>query len=555
MEHPRPHLRKTKIIVTLGTSSSDIETLKALILGGMDMARLTDRFVSDKQAVLDNLKAAVKATGIEVGVMISLRGSEMRVACLNPEESMTLNEGQIVTITTDRAYPDFGRTLYCNNTEFPSLVVPGDKLLIDFGKIVFSVVSLEETRAEEGRSVGERAYDVQCVVGAEETKETVKDSYDIKQHNILYRLNSTEVAAKAVDRGSPDPTPDQHQEVIRDEAVQPTKRSLAVICRVEHSCTLVNSKPLHISTHDDRPTPVSSTNDPEDVSNLIWAAENDIDAVVFKQIKDSKPSAIEADYRCLVNIQSRYSTAAARELVDMTDGCLIGRGALALETSLSEVCRIQKSVTALCNELAKPMIISTQLLESMSTSSAPSRSEVTDITNAVLDGCDALLLSGETAYGHHPVLTLQACSKICLETERSQEYARVNGLATLRRPRRLSVAENICYCAVQSVARVQAVLLICITEKGCSAQLLSKYKPSCPILAITNSRRTFKFLRIVRGVIPALMQDLSGDFISHAIQIAKEMKLAQPDDKVVYICGNADHFISGDTSTLRVSKA
>jgi pyruvate kinase len=518
----------------------------------MDMARLTDRFVSDKQAVLDNLKAAAKETGIEVGVMLSLRESEMRVACLNPEESLRLDEGQLVTITTDTAYPDSGRTIYCNNTEFPSLVVPRDKLLIDFGKIVFTVVSLEESSIEQGRLEAEGGEEY--VVGEEEAKEAGKDSSDIKKHNLLYRLNTPEVAGKAASRGSSEHRQDNHQEAMSAEVVQPKKGSLVVICRVEHNCTLVNSKPLHISTHDDRPTPISCTNDPEDVSNLRWAAENDIEAVVFKHMRDSKHSAIDADYRRLIGFQSRDSIAAIRELVDMTDGCLIGRGILALETSLSEVCRVQKGVTALCNELAKPMIISTQLLESMCTSTAPSRSEVTDITNAVLDGCDALLLSGETAYGRHPILALQACSKICLETERSQEYARVNALAMLRRPKGLSVAENICYCAVQSVTRVQAVLLICITEKGYSAQLLSKYKPPCPILAITNSRRTLKFLKIVRGVIPALMQDLSGDFISNAIQIAKELNLASPDDKVVYICGNPNQFISGDTSTLRVSR-
>jgi pyruvate kinase len=95
-------------------------------------------------------------------------------------------------------------------------------------------------------------------------------------------------------------------------------------------------------------------------------------------------------------------------------------------------------------------------------------------------------------------------------------------------------------------------VIICISETGRSVQLLSKYKPPCPILALTTNLRTLKYLRIVRGVIPALMQDLTGDFISKAFQKARELNLARPDDYVVCIGGGSDSFDSGET--LRINK-
>jgi pyruvate kinase len=313
---------------------------------------------------------------------------------------------------------------------------------------------------------------------------------------------------------------------------------------------------MHISPHDDRPHPISYSNDVEDIKNIRWAIDNDIDVVVFKQVRDTNDFVDygSESYRRFIGIQNKDNIALSRELVDMTDGCLIGRGMLALETSHSEVCRVQKDVASYCNQEAKPIVISTQLLESMVSCLAPSQSEVNDIANAVLDGCDALLLSGETAYGRHPLRALEACSQICLETERSQEYARISALAMQGGFVEMSVAEDICYCAVQSVLNVGAVLIVCISHKGVSARTLSKYKPPCPILALTDDLHTLKFLRIVRGVIPAMMEDTARDFFTTSIEIAKERRLAQAGDYVVYIGGGSDWFSTGDTCTLRISK-
>lgn len=549
MEDLRPYIRKTKIIVTLGPASSSVGILKSLIFGGMDMARISDRFITDKQMVLDNLRTAVKETGVQVGVMLGLRESDMRISSLAPNEVTKLDEGQIIFLTTNKAYLPENQALFCNNTEFPQLVEPGDKLLIDFGKIVFTVLALE-CEIEGGRANG-----------------TEKREAGIKKHNIIYRLNSppsmdeqtpTESAIQDPSKfGIPKPASTGSIPIKRiKRAPKPEKHKVIVKCRVEHECILASSKPLHISPHNGRPQPISCSNDVEDIKNIRWAVANDIDVVVFKQIREADDFVTypNSEFRQFIGIQNRDNVKVSHELVSITDGCVIGRGMLALETSLSEVCRVQKEVTALCNEQAKPIIISTQLLESMCVNTVPSRSEVNDITNAVLDGCDALLLSGETAYGHHPLLALETCSKICVETEKSQEYYRVARIAMQGSALNLSIADDICYCAVQSVMRVKAVLIICISEKGVSVTGLAKYKPLCPILALTNSLRTLKYLRVVRGVIPALMQDIQSEFFPQALQKAIELRLVYPGDLVIYIGGDSDSFATGHTCTFRISK-
>jgi pyruvate kinase len=545
MEEQRQPARKTKIIVTLGSSSCSVEVLKALILGGMDMARISELYITDKQVALDNLRTAVRETGIAVGVMLGLRESDMRVSSLASSPVLELDKGRTVHITTSRDHLPSECTIFCNNTELPKLVQPGDRLLIDFGKVALRVVSLEcdaDLRPHDKTKQRYSKYSapVQKLISLIVSR-PVQKALDDRQ----IQLRPTKVR----------PPPAASIARLKRPPKQLKPREI-VICTAEHSSTLVGSKPLHISPHDGRPQPVSYIKDLEDLRNIRWAIHNKVDVIVFKQIMEPSDLLIysSSEYRSFAGLQNKESVAASGELVEVTDGCVIGRGMMALETSLSEVCKVQKDLTKLCNHQAKPMVISTQLLESMCVNTVPKGSEINDITNAILDGADALLLSGETAFGRHPTKALEVCSNICLEVERSQEYARISALALEECAASLNFAEDICYCAVQSVLSVGAVLIICITQRGTSAQVLSKFKPPCPILALTDNPQTQKYLRIIRGVVPALMQDFTNDFLANSLMRAKELKLAQAGDLVVYIGGGSDSFATGDTCTLRISQ-
>ena len=526
----------TKIIVTLGIHSSSQEELVQLIQAGMDVARISDRFLltSNKTEVLRNLKAAMAETGKQVGVMLSLRESDIRFKTAEAGGVLQLHEGDIVKVVTDSSVvPSGEKIVFCNNKEFPLLVKPNDKLLIDFGSIIFTVIDVENSEQRQAT-------------------ETVSALNGKTRDNIIYQLNASSETVPA-------PRPDRP---LRMKPKSPRSKHV-VVCRVENECTFWAHKPVHISPSDsDIGQPViSMTHETEDIKAIEWANENDIDFVVYKQVREkddlvdmlrfSVPNA-----KKFVGIQSKEASDIYADLLRMADGIVIGRGSLALETSLAHVCQLQKDITLEANSCGKPVIISTQILESMVHSATPGVTEVMDVTNAVIDGCDGLILTAETAYGLNPVRAVKACVQLCLEAESAIDYERENE-KMLRGMSSMSIIENICYCAVRSVLSIQAHLIACISTSGATALMISHFRPPCPILAITNKQKTVRQLRIIRGVFPAYYDEtarLDIALVNVAMEIAVRDGLASSGDVFVYVSGGNHSFQYGDTSSLRICK-
>lgn len=539
--------RNTKIIVTLGIHSSTQEELVQLIQAGMDIARISDRFLlsSSKTEVLRNLKAAMSLTGKQVGVMLGLRESDIRFSTPGPGGILRFHEGDIVKVVTDTTDISPGeKTVLCNNKEFPLLIKPNDKLLVDFGKIIFTVIDIENS----GEMQGQR--------GSTLTGKT-KD-------NIIYKLNAEgeeQVRIEAEVKSQP-VAPPRSDRPLRTKPKSPRSKRI-VVCRVENECTFMAHKPVHISPAGittDAPV-ISMTHETDDIKAIEWANENDIDFVVYKQVRE-KDDFVDMlrfhvpNAKKIVGIQSKEASDIYPELLRMADGIVIGRGSLALETSLAHVCQLQKDITLEANSVGKPVIISTQILESMVFSDRPGVTEVMDVTNAVIDGCDALILTAETAYGLNPVRAVQACVQLCLEAEAAIDYERENEIR-LRGMSSMSIIENICYCAVRSVLSIHANLIACITTSGATATMISHFRPPCPILAITNRQKTVRQMRIIRGVYPAYCDEtarLDIALVNVAMEMAKREGLAKSGDVFVYVSGGHDSFQSGDTSSLRISK-
>jgi len=535
--------RITKIIVTLGIHSSSQEELVQLIHAGMDVARISDRFLltSNKTEVLRNLKAAMAETGKQVGVMLSLRESDIRFKTPEAGGVLQLHEGDIVKVVTDLADVVAGeKAVLCNNKEFPLLVKPNDKLLIDFGKIIFTVIDVENSGQTQASMLNGKTRD-----------------------NIIYKLNAScdqqiKIEAEVGSMTAPAPRSDRP---MRIKPKSPRSKHI-VVCRVENECTFWAHKPVHISPSDAEAVPpvLSITHEAEDIKAIEWANENDIDFVVYKQVREkddlvdmlrfSVPNA-----KKFVGIQSKEASDIYPDLLRMADGIVIGRGSLALETSLAHVCQLQKDITLEANSCGKPVIISTQILESMVYSARPGVTEALDVTNAVIDGCDGFVLTAETAYGLNPVRAVQACVSLCLEAEAVIDYERENE-KMLRGMSSMSIIENICYCAVRSVLSIQAHLIACITNSGATALMISHFRPPCPILAITNRQKTVRQLRIIRGVFPAYCDEtarLDIALVNVAMEVAVRDGLAKSGDVFVYVSGGHD-FQAGDTSSLRICK-
>src|SRR5579872_938992 len=221
------------------------------------------------------------------------------------------------------------------------------------------------------------------------------------------------------------------------------------------------------------------------------------------------------------------------DILTVTDGVMVARGDLGVEMAQEKVPLIQKRIINRCNDLGLPVITATQMLESMITNPRPTRAEASDVANAILDGTDAVMLSGETAAGAYPIEAVQMMVRIALETE--------SGNRTARQPqcKRLTQAHAVSHAAraLAEEASVQAIVVF--TRTGASAHLISKDRPRTPILAYTPSERVYRQLALWWGVWPhrIQMQGSTEDLISVVDQRLLDDKLLQRGDHVVIMGG------------------
>jgi pyruvate kinase len=243
------------------------------------------------------------------------------------------------------------------------------------------------------------------------------------------------------------------------------------------------------------------------------------------------------------------------EIVAASDGIMVARGDLGMEIPPEKVFLAQKMMIAKCNLAGKPVITATQMLESMVTMPRPTRAEASDVANAVLDGTDCVMLSGETAAGSFPVNAVSIMRRICEEAESVLDH---NGLYLNIRMGMLklgpmSSAESICSSAVKSTVDSNCPLIIALTETGSTALSIAKYKPKATILAITASETTVRQLLVIRGVVPMLTASFVGtdSVIQKALTRAKSEGMVQSGDTVVAVHGQREE-CPGHTNLMKM---
>ena len=235
----------------------------------------------------------------------------------------------------------------------------------------------------------------------------------------------------------------------------------------------------------------------------------------------------------IAKLEKPEAVAHLNEILEVTDGVMVARGDLGVEMAPEKVPLIQKRIIARCNDLGLPVITATQMLESMITNPRPTRAEASDVANSVLDGTDAIMLSGETAAGVYPVESVQMMVRIAIETE--------TGNRTARQPQctRLSQAHAVSHAAraLSEEASVQAIVVF--TRTGASAHLISKDRPRTPIIAYTPSERVYHQLALWWGVWPHRieMQGSTEDLIAVVDQRLQDDKLVQLGEHIVIMGG------------------
>ena len=332
----------------------------------------------------------------------------------------------------------------------------------------------------------------------------------------------------------------------------------AINCRIIHGGLLGNSKSVNLPDTQLAMSAVSPENRDDVVKELNFAAENDVDyiAASFVQSADDiyKMREILVEKESLIpiiaKIENKAGVANMEEIVDAADGVMVARGDLGVELPLADVPTTQKHIIRTTVSNGKPVITATQMLATMEWNPKPTRAEASDVANAILDGTSAVMLSGETAVGKYPLEAISTLSTIALRAEESlKEYGYLQKIKS--HPANV-VTQAIGQASVSMAENLNATAIISLTESGFTSRLISKYRPDCPILAITSSERVARKLSMNWGVMSALYQGEASDDarIEFAINEAKKLTNAGSGDILIITAGHSQR--SGGTDLVRV---
>lgn len=253
----------------------------------------------------------------------------------------------------------------------------------------------------------------------------------------------------------------------------------------------------------------------------------------------------------IAKIENREAVDHLDEIIEVADGVMVARGDLGVEIPVEEVPLVQKMIIAKCNRLGKPVITATQMLESMINNPRPTRAEASDVANAIFDGTDAVMLSGETAIGKYVVEAVAMMSRIVARAEAALRYEEIlqHKLQVLSH----TVTDAISYATCSIAQDLRAAAIISSTESGYTARMVSKYRPKAPIIAVTPNQAVLRKLALVWGVQPlqvARTEDTDA-MISAAVEASLAAGMINPGDLVVITAG-VPVGVQGTTNLIKV---
>ncbi len=299
----------------------------------------------------------------------------------------------------------------------------------------------------------------------------------------------------------------------------------------------------------------------KDLEDARFALDLGVDYVALSFVR--RPADVEqlrriVDGRALVVAKIEMSQALRQlgEILRTADGVMVARGDLGVELDFEEVPIVQKRILRLTRESAKLGITATQMLESMISSVRPTRAEVSDVANALLDGTDAVMLSAETAVGAHPVEAVETMSRIIRRIERERSFgfegpepARARGLAAVHH----TTAGAIAGAAAEATERLDAPFVVTFTRSGFTAWVVSAQRLRVPVLAVTDQERTWSQLALAWGVVPLLCRGEASydEMLETARRFARDRRIGEPGQAFVVTAGVPFH-VPGTTNYMRI---
>lgn len=465
--------RRAKIVATLGPSVSSREKLTELIRAGVNVVRMNRSHGSyeEHEEIYRNVREAAAEFEQPVAVLVDLQGPKIRLGKFadGPHE---LGFGDVITITTDDV-PGTRERVSTTFKGLPQDVKPGDKLLIDDGRVVLEAIEVTDTDVRCKTIVGGPVSNNKGInlpgVAVNVPALSEKDEADLRWG---INLGADYIALSFVRNAS---DINRVHEIMAEEG-----KKLPVIAKIE------------------------------------------------------KPQAVDA----------------LEEIIEVFDGIMVARGDLGVELPLEAVPIVQKHAIELARRRAKPVIVATQMLESMISNPRPTRAEASDCANAVLDGADALMLSGETSVGRYPIETVETMAKIIESTE-DHGLDRIPELGT--KPYTQGGAITL---AASEIAEFIGAKYHCIfSESGESVRKMSRIRHGIPMLAFTPTDAVRRRMALYWGVRSFLVDPVkhTDAMFGQADEILLGENLAEEGDKVVITAGSPPG-ISGSTNDIRVHR-
>ena len=417
------NIKKTKIVATLGPASSDRDTIKQMMIAGVNVFRINFSH-ADFDAAKDRIELIRdlnKELGYNVGVLADLQGPKLRVGKM--KDDVVVEKGDRIVFTTKRIEEGTADHVYVNYQSFPKDVKAGERILLDDGKLIFEVESTN---------------------GQSEVVASVVQGGPLKSNKGV-NLPNTEVSLPALT-----------EKDVKD-AVFAIEQEVDWIALsfVRHKEDLLDLKKL-IKKHSSYEIPIIS--------------------------KIEKPQALD-------NID---------EIINHSNGLMVARGDLGVEVPAEQVPLIQKNLVLKAKAARIPVIIATQMMESMIDGLTPSRAEVNDVANSVMDGSDAVMLSGETSVGKYPVDVIQTMRKIVIRVENSPLIRKYDQAPQNKNDR--FVTKSTCYHAALMATEIEAKAICTLTNSGYTAYQISAWRPDSSILVFTSNKRILSQLNLLWGV-------------------------------------------------------
>ena len=285
---------------------------------------------------------------------------------------------------------------------------------------------------------------------------------------------------------------------------------------------------------------------PEDIENAIWAAKNEIDFVSLSFVRTAQDvyslknllASLDSNAMVIAKIEKREALEQLDSIVEAADGIMVARGDLGVEIDVAETPVAQKRIIQVCREKMKPVIVATQMLESMHTNRRPTRAEASDVANAILDGADACMLSGETAIGQFPVQAVDTMNRIMLFTEQMLKDKPVEGRARkvdLVHP----ITSAVTYSAASIAESINAKLVVVASRTGGTAWVKSKQRNYIPTIGVSNSASTLRRMCLLWGIMPHKVENLDNpqELFDNVTRWGRERGLLVAGDRVVYVTG------------------